>query len=224
MRIGVLGTGSVGRVLGGKLAELGHEVMLGTRDVEALTTRPAGERESESFSEWMDRTPGAAVGTFAEAAAHGEMLFNCTRGEGSLDALASADHRQVGGKVLVDVSNPLVFEEGAMKLFVPSGDSLAERIQRQHPHAKVVKALNTVNARVMVDPAGVGGGDHTIFVCGDDDGAKDAVGEILRAFGWKHIMDLGDLSAARGMEAYLLLWIRMMGTVGSPALNVKVVT
>lgn len=223
MRFGVLGTGSVGRAIGGKLGELGHDVMLGTREVEALMQRPAGPRDSESFAEWLEQRPGVAVGTFDQAAAHGEMLFNCTRGEGSLDALAaSGDHLE--GKVLVDLANPLVFEEGSVSLFVPSTDSLAERIQRAYPGAKVVKTLNTVNARVMTNPASLGGGDHTMFVCGDDEGAKSSVVEILRAFGWEHVVDLGDLSAARGMEAYLLLWIRLMGALGSPALNVKVVT
>lgn len=223
MRVGVLGTGSVGRAIGGKLAELGHDVMLGTRDVEALMRRPAGPRDSESFAEWLEGTSGVAAGSFAEAAAHGEMLLNCTLGEGSLEALAAAG-KHLEGKVLVDVSNPLVFEEGGMKLFVPSGDSLAERIQREHPGAKVVKTLNTVNARVMTEPASLGGGDHTIFVCGDDEEAKASVVEILRAFGWEQILDLGDLSAARGMEAYLLLWIRLMGTLDTPALNVKIVS
>ncbi len=223
MKIGVLGTGSVGRAIGGKLAELGHDVMLGTRDVDALMRRPAGPRDSESFAEWLQGVSGAAAGSFAKAAAHGEMLFNCTLGDGSLDALGSAGEH-LEDKVLVDVSNPLVFAEEGMSLFVPSTDSLAERIQRAHPRTKVVKALNTVNARVMVDPATLGGGDHTIFVCGDDEGAKGAVTETLRAFGWEQIVDLGDLSAARGMEAYLLLWVRLMGTLGSPALNVKIVT
>lgn len=224
MRIGALGTGSVGRALGGKLAELGHEVMLGTRDVEGLMRRPAGEGDTESFAAWLERTPGVSVGTFAEAAAHGELLFNCTRGEGSLDALGAAGDEHLDGKVLVDVSNPLMFEEGGMELFVPSGDSLAEQIQRAHSGTRVVKTLNTVNARVMVDPESLGGGHHTIFVCGDDEEAKTSVSDLLRSFGWEHILDLGDLSAARGMEAYLLLWIRLMGAFETPALNVKVVT
>ncbi|HUG87275.1 MAG TPA: NAD(P)-binding domain-containing protein [Actinomycetota bacterium] len=223
MRVGVLGTGSVGRAIGGKLAELGHDVMLGTRDVGATMRRPDGEREDESFTEWLGRNPEVAVGTFAQAGAHGEVIFNCTLGDGSLDTLGSAGEH-LEDKVLVDVSNPLVFAEEGMSLFVPSTDSLAERIQRAHPRTKVVKALNTVNARVMVDPATLGGGDHTIFVCGDDEGAKGAVTETLRAFGWEQIIDLGDLSAARGMEAYLLLWGRLMGALGSPALNVKIVT
>ena len=223
MKIGVLGTGSVGRAIGGKLAELGHDVMLGTRDVGATMRRTDGEGEDESFTDWLGNHPKVAVGTFAQAAAHGEVIFNCTLGDGSLDALGSAGEH-LEDKVLVDVSNPLVFAEEGVSLFVPSTDSLAERIQRAHPRTKVVKALNTVNARVMVDPATLGGGDHTIFVCGDDEGAKGAVTETLRAFGWEQIVDLGDLSAARGMEAYLLLWVRLMGALGSPALNVKIVT
>jgi len=223
MRIGVLGTGSVGRAIGGKLAELGHDVMLGTRDVGATMRGPDGEPEDESFAEWLGRNPKVALGTFAQAAAHGEVLFNCTLGDGSLDALGSAAE-QLEGKVLVDVSNPLEYDEGGMKLFVPSGDSLAEQIQRAHPEAKVVKTLNTVNALVMVNPGSLEGGDHTIFVCGDDEDAKASVVEILRAFGWERILDLGDLSAARGMEAYLLLWIRLMSTLGTPALNMKIVS
>jgi predicted dinucleotide-binding enzyme len=215
MKLGVLGTGVVGQTIGSKLVALGHEVVMGARE--------AGNPKA---AEWVAKAgPGAAHGTFADAAAAGELLFNCTSGAASLEVLRAATHANLRGKILVDVSNPLDFSKGfPPSLFIPSGDSLSEQIQRAFPELKVVKALNTMSAPVMVDPGSLAGGDHDVFVCGNDDGAKGRVTEILRGwFGWKNVVDLGDLTAARGTEGYLLLWLRLFGAVKSPMFNVKLV-
>jgi predicted dinucleotide-binding enzyme len=201
MRIGVLGTGTVGRTIAGKLRELGHEVLVGSRS--------AGE----------DAVP------FAEAAAHGELIFNCTNGAASLEALGVAGVENLGGKVLVDVANVLDFSRGRPPAVgVSNHDSLGEQIQRAFPEARVVKALNTMNANVMVDP-GVVPGEHDVFISGNDDEAKAQVGELLQSFGWPadRVLDLGDISAARGQELYVALWLGLMGAVGGAAFNIRVV-
>jgi predicted dinucleotide-binding enzyme len=127
--------------------------------------------------------------------------------------------------VLVDIANPLDFSQGMPpSLFVSDTDSLGERIQRRFPQARVVKALNTVNAYVMVDPKRVAGGDHTTFVSGNDADAKKEVLGLLEAFGWSDVVDLGDITTARGTEMYLTLWLRIMGATQNPMFNIKVVT
>ena len=201
MRIGVLGTGVVGRAIFGKLAELGHDVRVGSR------------------------TEGDGRVRFADAAAHGELVFNCTNGAGSLDALAAAGEDNLAGKVLVDVSNPLDFSGGGPALFTDTTDSLAERIQAAFPSARVVKTLHTVNCNVMVDPALVPG-DHVVFVCGNDAAAKEQTTGLLGEFGWppERVLDLGDLTAARGTEAYVMLWVRLWNVIGGPNFNISVST
>jgi predicted dinucleotide-binding enzyme len=208
MRIGVLGTGIVGRTVGGKLASLGHEVAIGTRDPAATMARTeGGPMEQETFAEWHARNPGIRVVPFAEAASHAELLVNATNGAGSLEVLRSAGEANLDGKVLVDISNPLDFSQGMPpSLFVSNTDSLGEQIQRAFPGVKVVKTLSTVNAFVMVDPSLVAGGEHTVFVSGDDAAAKEQVTGFLREwFGWRHVVDLGDITTARGVEMYLPL-------------------
>ena len=214
MRVGVLGTGMVGEAIATKLVELGHDVMMGSRTA-----------DNEKAATWVAAAgEGASQGTFADAAAHGELLFNCTGGTVSLEALGSVRPEDLAGKTLVDVANQLDRSSGGPTVLVSPTDSLAEQIQRTFPDARVVKALNTMNCRVMVDPARVPG-EHHVFVCGDDDAAKRQVVELLESFGWpsEHILDLGDLSAARGTEAYVALWIRIWGVVGSPDYNIRVV-
>ena len=214
MRIGVLGTGTVGSTLATKLASLGHEVRMGAR-----------RASNDKATAWAEGAGvNASHGTFADAAAFGEIVFNCTAGTGSLAALESAGGGNLGGKTLIDVANPLDFSKGMPPtLFLANDTSLGETIQRKFPEARVVKALNTVNASVMVDPGRVKG-DHDIFVCGNDAAAKAEVTKILKEwFGWKGVIDLGDITAARGMEAYLLLWLRLWTVVGSPDFNIRVV-
>jgi 8-hydroxy-5-deazaflavin:NADPH oxidoreductase len=213
MKIGVLGTGMVGNALATKLASLGHEVKMGARDAKnakaAAWVESAGRRASH--------------GTFADAAAFGEIVFNCTAGAGSLDALQASGAANLRGKILVDVANPLDFSHGMPpSLFAGNTDSLGERIQATFPEARVVKTLNTVNANVMVDPGRVPG-DSDVFVCGNDAGAKAEVTRILKDFGWKSVIDLGDITAARGTESYLPLWLRLWGACKTPDLNIRVV-
>ena len=216
MRIGVLGTGIVGRTIASRLVELGHEVTMGSRTA-----------DNEQAAEWVATAgAGAAHGTFADAAAFAELVFNCTSGQGALEALRSIPHDDLAGKTLADVSNPLDFSRGRPpSLFTAPRDSLGEEIQREVPEARVVKTLNTVNASVMVDPEGIQGGRHDVFVCGNDADAKTEVSALLESFGWprEHIVDLGDISASRGVEAYLLLWLELLRVLGTGAFNIRVV-
>jgi predicted dinucleotide-binding enzyme len=215
MKIAVLGTGMVGETIGTKLVQLGHEVMMGSRTA-----------SNEKAGAWVAKAgKGASQGTFADAARHGEIAFNCTAGVASVEALKAAGAENLRGKVLLDLSNPLDFSKGMPpRVLVGPDDSLGEQIQRAFPDTKVVKTLNTVNCNLMVDANRVAGGDTTMFLAGNDPGAKGRVTEILRGwFGWKHVLDLGDISAARGMEAYLGLWLRMWGALQVGDFNVKVV-
>jgi len=212
MKIGVLGTGTVGQTIAGKLALLGHDVKMGARE--------AGNEKAAAWAKGAGQR--ASHGAFADAAAFGEIVFNCTMGAASLEALRAAREENLRGKILVDVSNPLDFSKGMPPtLFTPSGDSQGEQIQRELPEAKVVKALNTVNASVMVEPGRVPG-EHDVFVCGNDAEAKAHVAEILRSFGWKNVVDLGDITAARGTEAYLLLWLRLWGALQTADFNIHI--
>ena len=214
MRIAVLGTGVVGQTLGTKLVALGHEVTMGSRQ--------AGNEKAVA---WGAATGGsAAEGSFADAASSADLVVNATSGVGSLAALDAAGADNLAGKVVVDVSNPLDFSQGMPPtLTVCNTDSLGEQIQRRFPDARVVKALNTVNADVMVQPAIVPG-SHTMFVAGNDADAKADVRELLVSFGWPRddVLDLGDIAAARGREMYLTLWLRLWGATGTGHLNVKV--
>lgn len=223
MKVAVLGSGVVGRTLAAKIASLGHTVAIGTRDPEATLSRPdTGPMTPEPFAAWHAAHPGIAVERFATAAADAGVVFNATSGHASLDALGAAG--DLAGRLLVDTANPLDFSSGELRLFVSNTESLAERIQAAFPAARVVKALNTVNASLMVDPGSLGDGAHDIFVCGDDPSSREQVSGILRDwFGWRHVTDLGDLTAARGLEMYLPLWVRMMGTLGTPRFNIRLV-
>jgi predicted dinucleotide-binding enzyme len=225
MRVGVFGTGVVGRTLAVKLASLGHETRLGTRDVEASLASTQETRDGTgTLAHWAEANPSIGIATFAEAAAGADLVFNATAGQGSVEALRAAGG--LAGVVVVDVGNPLDFSRGMPPtLTISNDDSLAETLQREFPEARVVKALNTVTAAVMVDPASVGGGDHTMFVAGDDPEAKAVVREILeQGFGWRHVVDVGNIAGARGMEMYLPLWVALMGAQGTPMFNVRVVT
>ena len=213
MRFGVLGTGTVGSAVATRLVSLGHEVRMGAREAANPKARDWAAAEGAR----------ASAGTFAEAAAFGEIVFNCTMGTASLDALQAAGAQNLGGKVLVDVANPLDFSGGTPALATAAaGDSLAERIQKAFPDARVVKALNTVTAAVMGHPEKVPG-DSDLFIAGNDPDAKQRVTGLLREFGWKSVLDLGDVTAARGMEAYLLLWMRLWGALKTANINVRVV-
>ncbi len=226
MKIGVIGTGMVGQSLAGKLSEIGHDVVMGTRDVSAAEARTKpGNYGAPPFSDWLAKHPKVRLETFARAAAHGEVLINATNGVNSLAALKSAGEANLNGKVLMDIANPLDFSKGMPpSLTVCNTDSLGEQIQRTFPSAKVVKTLNTVNAFVMVNPGQVAGGDHHIFVCGNDSEAKEKVIVWLKVwFGWENVIDLGDITNARGAEMILPMWVRLMGTLKTPMFNFKIV-
>jgi predicted dinucleotide-binding enzyme len=214
MKVGVLGTGMVGRTIATKLVELGHTVTMGSRSA-----------DGEALQDWLSEGGReASGGTFADAASSAELVFNCTAGFASLEALAAAGAGSLSGKTLVDVANPLDFSHGMPPLLlVCNDDSLGERIQAAYPEARVVKALNTINHLVMTDPGRVPG-DHDVFICGNEDGAKAEVTALLESFGWPgdSILDLGDITAARGTEMYLPLWLRLYGTLGTGDLNIKV--
>ena len=222
MNIGVIGSGIVGQSVGGKLAELGHNVVLGTRD-------PANVDERKGYAgtlaEWLAGAgPNARLGTFAEAAAHGEVVVNALQGLVSVEVLKPLA-TSLDGKLLIDISNPLDFSRGMPPavLTYDGGASLAEEIQRTLPGARVVKTLNTLTASLMVNPRQLAGGDHSIFLSGDDAAAKAQTADILRSFGWRDIIDMGGLITARGAEMILPIWLQLFGAFGSPQYNFKVV-
>jgi hypothetical protein len=217
MKLAVLGTGSVGQALGGRLLELGHDVVIGTRDPEA--TRQRGE----SFGAWLEAHPAAGLATFAEAAATAELVVNATSGFGALPALEAAGADNLAGKVVLDISNPLDFSAGfPPTLFVKDTDSLGEQIQRAFPQARVVKTLNTLTAALMVNPKDLGE-ESSVFVSGNDEAAKATVTELLQSFGHTDVIDLGDISTARGTEMLLPVWLRLMGSLGTATFNFKIV-
>jgi 8-hydroxy-5-deazaflavin:NADPH oxidoreductase len=217
MRIAVLGTGVAGRTLAGKLVESGHDVVLGSRTA-----------TNEAAVGWAaEAGPRAKAATFFDAAAEAEVVINATPGAVSLEVLAAASTKNLAGKVLIDVANPLDHSAGfPPSLSISNTDSLAETIQRAFPTARVVKALNTMRADVMIAPDRLAGGDHDVFMAGDDEGAKEVVAGILREFGWRteHIRDLGPLEAARGLEMWLPLWLRIFLKQGDSVFNIKVVS
>ena len=215
MHFAVLGTGIVGRTLVSKLVNLGHSVTMGSRQ--------AGNDNAVGWVASVgDR---AAEGSFADAAATAEIVVNATAGTASLAALEAAGAASLGGKVLIDVANPLDVSGGMPPVLDPCNhDSLGEQIQRTFATALVVKTLNTVNCDVMVEPS-ILSGSHTMFVCGNNAVAKDEVRSLLHSFGWPaaDVMDLGDITAARGLEMYLPLWLHLWGATGTGHFNIKVV-
>lgn len=214
MQIGILGSGVTGQTIGSKLVQLGHEVMIGSRD----------EANPSSVTWANDAGQHALYGTFMNAAAFGEIIFNCTLGMASLNALQMAGAENLKGKILVDTANPIDRSTDVWTLTVCNTDSLGEQIQRAFPESRVVKTLNTVNSNVLVDPAKLQ--EMTdVFVSGNDIEAKATVVRILRDwFGWRKIIDLGDITTARGVEMYVLLWHNLRNAVSSQRFNIKVVT
>lgn len=226
MKLGILGTGMVGQALAGKLSELGHQIVVGTRDVQqTMANTEPHPYGFPSFSHWIQEHPQVRLASYRETAQHGEMVLNATNGTGSLAALQQAGAENLNGKILIDIANPLDFSKGNPPLLsISNHDSLAEQIQRTFPQARVVKTLNTVTAFLMVNPGLAGNGDHSMFVCGNDADAKsDVVHWLKDSFGWKDVLDLGDISSARGMEMYLPLWLRMWSSLGTGMFNIKIV-
>ena len=220
---GVLGTGTVGQALAGKLSELGHEVRMGTRDPDASRVRTDAGWGAEPLGAWLEAHPSVELVTFRDAIAGSEILINATSGSVSVDVLALGDPADLDGTIVVDIGNPLDFSSGDLDLTVGITDSLGETLQRTYPSIRVVKTLNTVTSPVMIDPASVGGGDHTMFVAGNHDAAKATVTQMLYSFGWRDVVDLGDIAGARGMEALLVLWLRGRMALDNAMFNVKLV-
>lgn len=216
MNIGILGTGMVGDAIGTKLIQLGHKVKMGSRAA-----------NNEKASAWVTKNGAtASAGTFADATQFGEIIFNCTSGVGSLDALRAAGSKNLSEKILIDISNPLDFSKGMPpSLTVSNTDSLGEQIQRAFPDVKVVKTLNTLSNPLMVNPSLINNGDHTIFMSGNDADAKAKVLSLLVSFGWKseNVIDLGDITTARGTEQLLPIWVRLYGKFQTPMFQFKVV-
>lgn len=213
-RIGVLGTGPVGATLASRFVELGHDVVMGSRTA-----------SNEAALAWARRHGDrAGAGTFADAAAHGEIVVNATAGAHSLAALAAAGAGNLAGKVLVDVANAIAGYGPPIVLDPVGDDSLAEQIQRAFPAARVVKTLNTMNAAVMVRPGALPA-PHDVFLAGEDPAAKATVRSLLVEIGWPDtaIRDLGGVTAARGMEMYLVLWLSLANSLGRYDLNIGVV-
>lgn len=225
MRFGILGTGVVGKTIAVRLDGLGHDVIVGTRNPEETLSRTEPDQYGNlPFGAWQEEHPEVRLGTFAEAAAHGDMVVNATAGAVSLEALEQAGEDNLNVKILIDIANPLDFSKGMPPtLLVSNTDSLGEQIQRRFPEAKVVKTLHTMNAYLMVDPAQLAATDHTVFVSGDDAEAKARVSELLRSFGWSDIIDLGDITTARGTEMVLPIWVRLFGVLQKPIYNFKIV-
>ncbi len=218
MKVAVFGTGMVGDTIGSRLIELGHQVMMGSRT--------ASNEKATAFV--AKHKSGASAGTFEDAAKFGEVIFNCTKGENSIDALKLAGD-SINGKIIIDVSNPLDFSKGQPASLLPTlsnTHSLGEEIQRTFPKAKVIKTLNTMWCGLMVNPSMIGGGDHTNFICGNNAEAKATVKALLKEFGWKeqNLLDLGDITNARGTEAVLPIWLRVWGATQNGAFNFKVVS
>jgi 8-hydroxy-5-deazaflavin:NADPH oxidoreductase len=229
MKIGIIGTGTVGRTLAAKLDELDYKVMLGTRNVaDKMASRDQDNYGNPPFSEWIGSHSKISVGTFSEAASFGELVINATHGSNSVTALILAGEKNLSGKVLIDIANPLDFSNGMPPTLLPglnNTNSLGEEIQKTFPDALVVKTLNTMWCGLMVNPDMIGNGDHINFISGNNADAKARVRAILNQFGWKDgsLLDLGDITGARATESVLLIWVRMMGVMKNGAFNFKVV-
>jgi predicted dinucleotide-binding enzyme len=225
MKIAVLGTGMVGQALAGKLADLGHQVTVGTRDVQATLARTEPDAMGNPpYSSWAQAHPQVRLATFSDATADAELVVNATSGSASMQALQAAGHDHLAGKVLLDIANPLDFSQGfPPTLFVSNTESLGEQIQGAFPDVKVVKALNTMNAFLMVDPRQLADGGHSVFVSGNDAEAKQVVTGLLESFGHADIIDLGDITTARGSEMMLPIWVRLYGVLGVPLFQFKIV-
>jgi len=214
MKFGVLGTGVVGQTIGSKLVHLGHDVMMGSRDA-----------SNPKAVEWANNegSPRALYGTFANAAAHGEIIFNCTLGVASLEALYQAGADNLKGKILIDTANPIDYSTDEWSLTVCNTDSLGEQIQRAFPEARVVKTLNTINCNVMVEPNKLS--ERTdVFVSGNDPEARKTVSKLLHDFGWISVIDLGDIITSRSVEMYIVLWRNFRHVVNSYRFNIKLVS
>ena len=229
MKIAIIGTGVVGRTIASRLVELNHDIMMGTRNVsDKLAVKTIDEYGTPPFSEWLKTNSKVKLGTFADAAAFGEITINATHGSSSVTALILAGKKNLEGKVLIDISNPLDFSNGMPPSLLPglnNTNSLGEEIQKTFPESLVVKTLNTMWCGLMVNPNLIGKGDHINFISGNNTEAKARVRKLLNQIGWKdeNIIDLGDITGARATESLLPIWLRLMGVSNSVVFNFKIV-
>jgi predicted dinucleotide-binding enzyme len=194
MKVGVLGSGVVAQTLAAGFLKHGHDVKLGTRDRAKLEG-------------WTATHPKAAVGSFADAAAFGELVVLAVKGTAAADALRAAGAANLSGKPVVDATNPIADappSNGVLKFFTSLDESLMERLQREFPDARFVKAFNSVGSASMVNPQ-FRNGPPTMFICGNDEGAKQTVRGVLNQFGWE-TEDVGTVEAARAIEPLCILW------------------
>lgn len=229
MKIAIIGTGIVGKTIASKLVELNHDVMMGTRNVsDKLASTATDNYGNPPFGEWIKTKSKVKLGSFAEAAAFGELVVNATNGSNSLTALILAGTKNLAGKVLIDIANPLDFSNGMPPSLLPglnNTNSLAEEIQKTFPETLVIKTLNTMWCGLMVNPTLVGNGDHINFISGNNSEAKNKVAKLLNQFGWldKNILDIGDITGARATESLLPIWLRVNGVIKGGAFNFKIV-
>jgi predicted dinucleotide-binding enzyme len=221
MKIAILGTGSVGQAFAERLTGLGHEVMMGTRNV-------LDKKQDDKFSDYLVKHPNLKLSTLAEAAAFGSVVLNVLKGAITLVALENIGQEVLNDKILIDISNPLDFSKGMPPSLIPelsNTNSLGEEIQKRLPNTKVVKTLNTMWNGIMINPNLIGNGDHVNYICGNDNAAKSKVISFLNELGWKNesILDLGDITAARATEATLPIWLRVYGATQNGAFNFKIV-
>jgi len=225
MKIAVLGTGMVGKTLAAALVKAGHTVAIGTRSPDATLAKDVPmEAEPIRYEDWLAARDGIAMHTFADAAVDADMVISSLSGKHAVPTLSQLAE-SLSGKVVVDTTNPLDFPDGpAPLLTVMNDDSLSEQIQRALPDARIVKALNTVGFSVMTRPAEIAGGNHILPICGNNSEAKTTVRSVLAELGWteSQMIDLGDLSNARGMEAYMLYWFRLMHALGTADFNIAI--
>jgi len=229
MKVVILGTGNVGQTLAEKLISLDHEVIMGTRNVEATLDRKSSDNSGElSFGEWHYKNEKVNLMTFKDAVGEGEIIINALHGAAVIPVIQSCNLSDFDNKILMDIANPLDFSQGYPPALLPglhNTNSLGEEIQKALPKSKVVKTLNTMWCGVMVNPAMINRGAHQNYICGNDKGAKETVTDLLVSFGWskEYIMDLGDITNARGTESILLIWMRIYGIRGSGVFNMKIV-
>jgi predicted dinucleotide-binding enzyme len=229
MKIAIIGTGVVGKTIASKLVELNHEVMMGTRNVaDKLASTAQDNYGNPPFSEWLKTNRNVKLGSFSEAASFGDLVINATNGSNSVTALIHAGAKNLSGKVLIDIANPLDFSNGMPPSLIAglnNTNSLGEEIQKTFPDTLVVKTLNTMWCGLMVNPKLVSNGDHINYISGNNSEAKDKVKKLLNQFGWadNNILDLGDITAARATEALLPIWLRVMGVTKNGAFNFKLV-
>ena len=225
MHIAVLGTGMVGRTLATRLAGLGHDVVIGTRNPdETLARTEPDPMGTPPYRDYASRQADVRLATFADAVLDADLVINATSGRGVLDMLESIGEEALEGRVLMDLSNPLDFSAGfPPTLFIKDTDSLGEQVQAAFPRTRVVKSLNTLTADLMVYPQQLAEGGHSVFVSGNDPDAKAVVTGLLSEMGHTDVIDLGDITTSRGVEMWMPLWLRLMGSLGTANFNLRIV-